>query len=297
MSMSARSDPLLETRQPDRLFYATGMLLDQQDFTDEQTYHRLQLARTLAYLHGSGTAAGLRIRWDPPVAAVPANVDPQNPSGREGEIVIEAGLAIDGWGRLIEIPRDACIRLKRWYDAQPLDQLTKSFHSAVFQGVVADVFIRYVACERGKTQAFARGPFDATNAVVASRVRDAYELKLFLRPESDVPAAPNENRVPLDRRVPVNPWPDLQALPEPQRRTALREAVFNAWDNATRLTVRPELRDGQDPAFVFLARLVIPAQAGAANQRPAWNGEQVAVLNEARSLVFTPNALARALGL
>jgi hypothetical protein len=293
--MSTRKDPLLERRQPDRLFYATGMLLDQKDFEDEQTYHRLQLARSLACLHGNGTAAGLRAQWDPPIAP---GADPQFPDGREGELVVDAGLAVDRLGRLIEVPRHACIRLKRWYDAQPVDQLVAGFHSAFYQGVVADLFIRFVACERGKTPAFASGPFDATNAAVASRVRDGYELKLFVRPESDVPPGVGENRVPLQGRLPVNPWPDLAAIANVSaRRTALREAVFNAWNEETTLSEQAEHLRGQDPTFVFLARLVIPATAGAANQRPAWNGEQVQVQNESRLFVYTANALARALSL
>ena len=53
------ADPL--TRQPlgERPVYATGMLLDAQDFQDEQTYHRSQLARALGAVAGSGTLAGL----------------------------------------------------------------------------------------------------------------------------------------------------------------------------------------------------------------------------------------------
>ena len=49
------ADPL--TRQPlgERPVYATGMLLDAQDFLDEQTYHRSQLARALGAVAGSGT--------------------------------------------------------------------------------------------------------------------------------------------------------------------------------------------------------------------------------------------------
>ena len=41
-----RIDPLKAKQQPpDRVFYATGVLLDAEDFSAEQTYHRAQLAR------------------------------------------------------------------------------------------------------------------------------------------------------------------------------------------------------------------------------------------------------------
>lgn len=65
------SDPLVETfqsvKQPflNRVFYAPGVLLDANDFKDEQLYHRGRLARALAYLHGSGTVAGLKLIWQP----------------------------------------------------------------------------------------------------------------------------------------------------------------------------------------------------------------------------------------
>ena len=36
----------------DRVFYATGAMLDATDFTDEQAYHRGRLARALAYCTG-----------------------------------------------------------------------------------------------------------------------------------------------------------------------------------------------------------------------------------------------------
>lgn len=295
--MSTRNDPLLAQRQSDRLFYATGMLLDHQDFEDEQTYHRLRLARALAYLHGSGTVAGLRVRWDPPLPPDPAP-DAEFPDGCEGELAITAGLALDHLGRQIEVPRRACIRLLRWYQGEPIDRLVTGLHSTFYHGVVADLFIRFVACERGKTPAFASGPFDATNAAVASRIRDGYELKLFIRPESDVPPATGEDRVPLQQRLPVNPWPDLAAIPDAgDRRAALREAILNGWSEEIALTRRAEHLPDQDPTFVFLARIIIPATASAANQRPAWDGAQVTVRNEDRLFVYTPNALARALGL
>src|SRR5215212_6233762 len=87
------ADPLEKgPAAPDRVVYALGVLLDAQDFKDEQLYHRGRLARALAYLHGHGTVAGLAVRWDKPL--LPGD-DPQFPQGREEEIVLKPGLAID----------------------------------------------------------------------------------------------------------------------------------------------------------------------------------------------------------
>jgi hypothetical protein len=60
MPDDTRADALEAAERPDRPFYATGVLLDAEDFLDEQTYHRGRLARALAYLHGTGTIAGSR---------------------------------------------------------------------------------------------------------------------------------------------------------------------------------------------------------------------------------------------
>jgi len=63
MSTAARmpeADPLYARPLSERPVYATGMLLDAQDFADEQTYHRAQLARAMAFLAGGGPG-GLRV--------------------------------------------------------------------------------------------------------------------------------------------------------------------------------------------------------------------------------------------
>ena len=59
-------DELSGGEPPDRVFYATGVLLDAKDFQDEQMYHRARLARALAYAHSSGTVAGLRVEYQAP---------------------------------------------------------------------------------------------------------------------------------------------------------------------------------------------------------------------------------------
>ena len=99
------ADPLFSQPRADRPAYATGMLLDAQDFSDEQTYHRGRLARALAFLAGGGTLAGLGVAYVPEA------------TGQPEEIRVEPGLAVDRLGRLVEIPRPACLRLARWWAA------------------------------------------------------------------------------------------------------------------------------------------------------------------------------------
>src|SRR6267378_6841966 len=209
MSTVARmpeADPLYVQPLSERPVYATGMLLDAQDFADEQTYHRAQLARAMAFLASGGTLAGLSVTHQ--AATTDAHALPE-------EIRVAPGLAVDRLGRLIELPRPACLRLPRWYDAKNAidggDTLRRSAYADLGRflseraiaeaaavpdrAVVADVFLRFVACPRGLTPSFAAGPFDALNAVSTSRVRDAYELLLIPREGLDnryngLPAAP-----------------------------------------------------------------------------------------------------------
>ena len=300
-------DPLKESpAPPDRVFYATGVLLDAEDFNAEQIYHRSRLARALVYLHGSGTVAGLKVGYEPPE-------DPDSPEDLKEEIIVDPGVAIDRLGRLIEVPRTACIRLNPWYAGQEADDLRQAYHEGVtipahteedengddqlvgehqVNGVVADVFIRFVACGRGKTPAFASGPFDAIDAVQPSRLRDAYKLKLFLRKKTE--GEEGQGQLPL----PETFWPTDKA--------ELTEAIFGVWkltarDEQNRLEPLNEHLAGQDASYLFLARVVIPTEDLTeldADGRPRRRREEkVEIINEIRPFVYSTAALARLAGL
>jgi hypothetical protein len=237
------TDPLLA---PERPHYATGMLLGAEDFLAEQAYHRGRLARALAWLHGYGTVAGLRV-----------TVQPATPDTPE-QLVVEPGLALDRLGRLIELPRPACLDLTRWLDALAADTRTGALHpkdaADPYAGLVADVFVRFVQCPHALTPALASGPFDALDAAVPARLRDGYELELVPRAETAPP-------------LPQNAWPDLDAIADPDARAAaFHEAVFELWPEGTRdldgrgrLEPLAEHLPNQDTAALWLARLAIPA--------------------------------------
>nr|WP_145547135.1 hypothetical protein [Variovorax boronicumulans] len=263
------TDPLLARPNADRLAYATGMLLDAQDFSDEQTYHRGRLARALAFLAGPGTLAGLRVEH------VPGSAE------QVEEIRVQPGLAVDRLGRLIELPRPACLRLPRWhaalaavgagsaaaqasYDALAgfvSPRFTESGVALPARALVADVFLRFVACPRGLTPSFAQGPFDALNAVSVARLRDAYELQLIARPglDDDYDGLP----LPPGGAALGNPAATAQ-----ERRDALQDAVLLGWSGSGHaggegedggLAPAPEHpAELADHSAVFLARVLLP---------------------------------------
>jgi hypothetical protein len=254
----------------DRVYYATGAMLGADDFEAEQAYHRGRLARALACLHGWGTVAGLKVEIEP---ALPP--DAGHPEGREESLEVLPGMAIDRLGRIVEVPRQACLRLDRWFAGKRAE-----LAPLVADGVVlADVFLAFAECERGMTPAFAAGGFEALNAHSPSRLRDAYRLDLL-------PRRP-------DAQLPANLWPDVFAAATPaDRQAALLEAIFGAWRDGTEFwdetrggpTPLQEHQEGEDTTAVFLARVTLPV-TGAGGTLARAPG--AAVDNSARPVVFT----------
>ena len=159
----AAPDPLEARPAPERVNYATGVLLQADDFEAEQTYHRGRLAQLARHLLGFGTLAGLRVI---------------RPAAGDNllELRVEPGLALDRHGRLIEVGEAQCIRLAAWFTAQDGRFLRAATHDAprvpMPQAVVADVFLSAKPCGRGKTPSFASGPFDALDALVPARLAE-----------------------------------------------------------------------------------------------------------------------------
>jgi hypothetical protein len=282
----ARSDDSL-TRQegPDRVHYATGVMLGPEDFQAEQDYHRSRLARALRYAVGYGTLAGLAVSHEPG-----KEEDFFGPA-REERLLIEPGLAIDRLGRLIEVTSVRCLKLNDWYLYQSDDALSRAWQDSgglwpgAPSGVAADLFIRFVVCERGKTPAFACNAFDTFDSVTAARLRDGFELSLVLRTESNPP-------------LPAPQWEDFAGDPQ-----NLRQAIFSSWRQGSSYSTDDGLNPdghvaGQDTNDLFLARLLLPADQGAAGAPPKRRmAEEVLIRNELRSFALTANALARWLGI
>jgi hypothetical protein len=267
----APADPLQALSPPERVNYETGVLLDAEDFRDEQTYHRARLARALKYLIGFGTLAGLRVT--PPAAA-----------DAELELTVEPGIAVDRLGRLIELQASQCIRLARWFAAQSTADLRAAIqHSprvTVPAAVVVDVFLSAATCPRGKTPSFQTGPFDALDAVVPARLAENAKLELIRRTEGP------PNPIP----TPQNFWPPANAA-----RDTLLQAVLGSWEPAPTsvdgsLDPLQEHVQGHDSSALFLARVAIPVtEAVAPATRPTLNTTlRVSVDNSARPFVALP---------
>jgi len=264
-------DPLEAQPPAERVNYATGVLLDAEDFRDEQTYHRGRLATALRHLAGFGTLAGLRV-------IAPAEDD------TELELGVAPGVAIDRHGRLLELTAPQCIRLARWFAAETTPALRAAIHRAprvpVPVAVVVDVFVSVMTCARGKTPAFATGPFDALDAVVASRLAETVQLELVPRTEGGPDPIP----------TPSNHWPAADATNEDKLR-----AVLGSWEGGASDGVLDPLAEhveGHDTAALFLARVAIPVtlnEMDPPTTRPVLDlTTRVTVDNSARPFVFLP---------
>ena len=265
----APADPLEALLPPERVNYATGVLLDAEDFLAEQGYHRGRLATAIRSLVGFGTIAGLRV-------VPPADADPQR------ELRVEPGLCADRFGRLIELDAPWCIRLARWFAAQATSSLLQSVQAGPNPVMLVDVFVAASVCARGKTPAFATGPFDALDAVVPSRIAEMAALDLVLRVEPGTPP------------LPENVWPKSNASAD-----AKLQAVLGSWNpgfaTGTDHALDPlqEHVGDHDPSAVFLARVSIPLTIPAAppGARPQLDlVRPVTVDNSARPIIFLPGA-------
>lgn len=256
------ADPLAVQPRATRPAYATGMLLDAQDFSDEQTYHRGRLARALAYLAGGGTLAGLEIEY---LAAS---------AGQAEAIQVNPGLALDRLGRLVEIPRPACIRLDNWFNGNAAATLIQASYGNLggnlgrfvsrrmadsgaalpARALVADVFARFATCPVGLTPNFAAGPFDALDAVSTARICDAYELRLIARAGLD------------DGYSGLPP----AAVSQSASRDAMQDAILHAYTAGDAgLSPAPEQPPGLDPSAVFLGRVFLPVDSASPPARVA----------------------------
>lgn len=243
---------------PPRVSYHEGMLLDSSDFLDEQNYHRQRLAEVLGRLHGSGTVAGLKVealkKGDPVPGGTPQTED---------EIRVQPGLAVDRLGRLIEIPNARCLRIGKWFDAiAPAGSaVLKPFVPvAPERWLVADVFLRYLECPQGLRPGFPEAGADATDAIVAARLKDGFELVL----------APRSSEVNgVEPPLPKKPF-----QPAPANRNELLKAVYAAYTPADPIEYPTAPMDDTpagtpakklaDKTAVFLARVLIRLTDGPA---------------------------------
>ncbi|HEU5453047.1 MAG TPA: hypothetical protein VFU76_13725 [Terriglobales bacterium] len=274
--MASPSDPLSQPQEAVRVAYATGRMLGVDDFQAEQTYHRGRLARVLTAAFGAGTISGLKVQSN--LAAAAADV----------ELQVTPGLAIDRAGRIIDVPYTVCLRLQNFLDGKPDTDLSDAFKGGA---LVADVFLTFVACDRGKTPSFATmDDYDATDAFTANRLLDSFAMQLVLRPEADP-------------KLPQDPWQGVGPLRAPGSNAAdptadaLKQHILDAKDGPSFAPLEYPSDPKFDRTSVFLARLKITATQDAPGARPKYDVTKLDINNLARLFLYPASLLARWAGL
>lgn len=268
------TDPLLSVGAPERVNYATGVLLQAEDFRDEQTYHRGRLAAALSHLIGHGTLAGLAVHSPPP-------------EDNDLHLRVDGGIAIDRYGRLIEVGEAWCTRLALWMAAQDTGPLRAAIQrdddpqAKLPVVVVADLFLSLADCGRGKTPSFAQGPFDALDALVPARLSEQPRFELVLRAEDGAIPKPKNN------------WPAANASDDKKLAAVLGSYGLRKGEGINGgLAGFTEHVDGHDPAAVLLARIQIPVTLAAdadSKVRPKLDlGKRTRVDNSIRPFIFLP---------
>jgi len=266
--MAMNDDPLSSAVDPLRVAYATGRMLGVEDFQAEQTYHRGRLAKVLSTAIGSGTVSGLKVQSNQ--AAKPEDV----------ELQVTPGVALDRRGRLIEVPYTVCIRMQRYLDQQLHDNPQSVANAFKTNGIVADVFASFVACDRGKTPSFATmDDYDATDAFAPNRLLDSFAMLLVLRSD------PNP-------RLPQDPWQVVGATPTPQ---ILKQHILDP--DAPAPVEYPSDPDF-DRSSIFLARIKVVATQAGAGAPPVYDlTKPIAIDNLSRLFLYPAALLARFAGL
>jgi hypothetical protein len=209
------------------------------------------------------------------------------------EIQVAPGMAVDRVGRMIEVPRTVCIRIQVWLANQTVSDLNSALHSG---NILIDVFATFIPCTRGVTPCFATNDdYSATDAFSPNRLLDSFAMQLVLRTD----ATP---------QLPQDPW--LLTGPVPTTAISasvaqgLKQSILKAKSGPAATApfsstgaTPAEYPPGFDASSVFLARISIPATAGASGQPPTYNVNQISIDNLSRLFLYPPSLVARSIGL
>lgn len=126
-----------------RVNYFDRQFLRAEDFSAEQAYHLAMHRRHVLAQHTWGIVSGLRVKWE------------------DKKLVVEPGVAIDGYGRELVLPRGQTLDESE-FDRKGSDAL--------------EVWLSYVRSEagsaaRGSNQCTAEGTLPSTRAQEDARVQ------------------------------------------------------------------------------------------------------------------------------
>ena len=152
-----------------RVLYSHGLVLGVGELKTEQNYVLEQYYGHDRRLHGYGTVSGLglEIRY----------------LGGDAECVVHPGWAVDLQGHGICVSDAQCAKLNQWLaQQQEAGDLSSPFDVSGVASIDAYVLLCYRECETDKVPIPVGPCLSLDKAMVASRIADAFELKLATEP-------------------------------------------------------------------------------------------------------------------
>jgi hypothetical protein len=166
--------PACEIPQMARNTLFDGKIMTAQDFLDEQNYFLGKHRRHNQYLHGWGTACGLKV------------VEHPNPACRDRYVVVQPGAAVDCCGREILVRANAMVDVREAFMAT-----WRRLHGPATppddQPHRLEIAIRYLECPADPVPAVFEGCGADASACLPGKLVDGYDFVALLdRPPADL---------------------------------------------------------------------------------------------------------------
>jgi hypothetical protein len=154
-----------------RVNYTFGMVLGLDEFQQEQQYFLAKDYLHERAMHGYGTVYGLQVTTAPVV---------DDPS--DELITVLPGMAIDQWGREVVVRSAQCARLGAWLATQDAAEVAANVGPS--GELIVYVTLAYAQCDDDLIPLAGQPCSTSSDATVASRIRDSWDIKLSWTPPS-----------------------------------------------------------------------------------------------------------------
>ncbi|MEJ2307785.1 MAG: hypothetical protein P8Z78_00550 [Gammaproteobacteria bacterium] len=191
-----------------------GMMLGIEAVRDEQAWNRRRLNRHQYWLHGAGTVVGLAVTLSH------GTPDPDRDVDQNMKLIVNPGIALDGFGREVVLHEPYCLDLRAWIesrrDEETLEWQGSDTHVPVDGGLWLDITIRQRDCDHGLQPVIAHEVNATIDPVNTSRVAESVQLEIEpITPENSAAealATPDEPLAPPPGAIHPGAPPDLENL-------------------------------------------------------------------------------------
>lgn len=191
-----------------------GMMLGVEAVRNEQAYNRRRLNRHQYWLHGSGTLVGLAVTLSH------QEPEPNDTQDQAMQLIVNPGIALDGFGREIVLQEPYCLDLQTWIESQRDDESREwngdSTHVPVGGGLWLDISIRQKDCGHALQPVIAHEVNATIDPVATAQIADNVWLDIApVTPEDSAPeslSTPAAPEAPQPGAIHPGAEPNLEEL-------------------------------------------------------------------------------------